>query len=201
MYWEQETKERKIMNKNKLTMLVLASGFALALAAPAAAEKKGACAEDTAKFCKDVKPGEGRVKACLKEHEKELSQACRERREKAAENRASRRGGKETAGFGAGKKGGFTCMTAYDKGFSRGFKRGMKMNARFGKRGRGKATAMAAGACKDDARKLCEGIKPGQGRVRDCLQKNQDKLSEGCKTRQEKIKDRKENKEEKPEKV
>ena len=43
------------MNNKKLVMLTLASGFALALAAPAAAAPKGACAEDTAKFCKDIK--------------------------------------------------------------------------------------------------------------------------------------------------
>lgn len=39
------------------------------------------CADDVAKFCKDVKPGGGRLAKCLKEHENELSSACKSRRE------------------------------------------------------------------------------------------------------------------------
>src|SRR6266446_5552474 len=40
----------------------------------------GPCAEDTKKFCKDVQPGGGRILKCLKEHETELSQACKDQR-------------------------------------------------------------------------------------------------------------------------
>jgi hypothetical protein len=35
------------------------------------------CNEDIQKFCKDVKPGEGRIIACLKQHEAELSEGCK----------------------------------------------------------------------------------------------------------------------------
>ncbi len=35
-----------------------------------------ACADDAQKFCKDVKPGEGRILNCLREHQKDLSPAC-----------------------------------------------------------------------------------------------------------------------------
>jgi hypothetical protein len=42
------------------------------------AQGKGPCAEDVAKFCKDVQPGGGRLAQCLKEHEKELSAACKQ---------------------------------------------------------------------------------------------------------------------------
>ena len=38
--------------------------------------KDNPCAADVQKFCKDVKKGEGRVIACLKSHQPELSQAC-----------------------------------------------------------------------------------------------------------------------------
>ena len=35
-----------------------------------------ACADDVQKFCKDVKPGEGRILNCLREHQKDLSLPC-----------------------------------------------------------------------------------------------------------------------------
>jgi hypothetical protein len=49
--------------------------------------RKGACKADFEKFCKDVKPGQGRIVNCMKQHEAELSAACRDQiadtREKA----------------------------------------------------------------------------------------------------------------------
>ena len=49
-----------------------------AMAAPAAGKGQGPCAEDMTKFCKDVQPGGGRIVACMKEHEKDLSAACKQ---------------------------------------------------------------------------------------------------------------------------
>jgi len=39
-----------------------------------------ACQPDVAKFCADVKPGGGRIVACLKQHSSELSDACKAQR-------------------------------------------------------------------------------------------------------------------------
>lgn len=39
----------------------------------------------------------------------------------------------------------------------------------------------AAKACENDVKTLCPGVQPGQGRIAQCLRKNQDKVSEGCK--------------------
>ena len=41
-------------------------------------EVKAACKDDAARLCKDVKPGGGRIAACLKEHEADLSQGCKD---------------------------------------------------------------------------------------------------------------------------
>jgi hypothetical protein len=37
-----------------------------------------ACKPDIAQFCSQVPPGQGRVKACMKEHIRELSEPCKE---------------------------------------------------------------------------------------------------------------------------
>ncbi|HVN84960.1 MAG TPA: cysteine rich repeat-containing protein [Candidatus Binatia bacterium] len=39
-------------------------------------ERHRVCANDAATFCKDVKPGDGRVRQCLKQHQAQLSAEC-----------------------------------------------------------------------------------------------------------------------------
>ena len=59
------------------------ASFALALAIacvalPCAAQERGesACRADAQKFCKGVKPGEGRIVDCLIDHQKDISDGC-----------------------------------------------------------------------------------------------------------------------------
>jgi hypothetical protein len=40
-------------------------------------EKAEACRDDRKKLCGDIKPGGGRIEACMKQHEAELSTKCR----------------------------------------------------------------------------------------------------------------------------
>lgn len=42
-------------------------------------ETAQACHDDAMNFCKDVKPGGGRILRCLQEHRNELSPECKER--------------------------------------------------------------------------------------------------------------------------
>ena len=65
---------------------VLAGVLCLALATGAwAAKGSKPCADDAAKLCPGVQPGQGRVAQCLKEHSSELSPACKDNIAKAKE--------------------------------------------------------------------------------------------------------------------
>jgi len=48
-----------------------------------AAEEELPCAEEIAKYCKDVKPGGGRILNCLDEHQKDLSVSCKKKLEES----------------------------------------------------------------------------------------------------------------------
>lgn len=63
--------------------MTLSSAYAQEQEAPAEA-----CKEDAAKLCPDVKPGQGRIAACLKEHKEDVSKACKKA---VAEHRRAKR--------------------------------------------------------------------------------------------------------------
>lgn len=57
---------------------LLASAAAYAAdAAPSTADVAAACKADVDKLCPGIKPGDGTLKACMKEHRKELSPDCK----------------------------------------------------------------------------------------------------------------------------
>ncbi len=58
--------------------LLLSTPGAMAQKMQAARAVLGACKPDIAHFCSQVPPGQGRVKACMKEHIHELSEPCKE---------------------------------------------------------------------------------------------------------------------------
>jgi hypothetical protein len=65
------------------SLAITVSSFALVLAGTplSARADEGphhACREDAAKLCKDIKPGGDRLHACLKSHDNELSQGCKD---------------------------------------------------------------------------------------------------------------------------
>ena len=58
-------------------LLVSASG-AMAQMRPGAMAAARACRPDIRQFYGDVPPGQGRIKACMKDHIAELSEPCKE---------------------------------------------------------------------------------------------------------------------------
>ena len=50
----------------------------LAVAAPARAQAAHGCKGDVEKFCKGIPEGGGRIAACLKSHQADLSPSCKE---------------------------------------------------------------------------------------------------------------------------
>jgi hypothetical protein len=121
------------MNRRRKKLFVLiAIAFCMILwfGTDVYAQGGGPCAEDIAKFCKDIQPGGGRLVKCMKEHEKELSAPCRQ------QIHESQKRWRETVQ-----------------------------------------------ACHDDALKFCTDVKPGGGRLVQCLKEHPNELSVECKER------------------
>jgi hypothetical protein len=68
--------------------LALAAGLAFAADAPQAGSPRAACKPDVEKFCSAVQPGGGRVKACIKQNEAQVSQPCKDALAKAHAKKA-----------------------------------------------------------------------------------------------------------------
>lgn len=64
--------------KKWVVWVAIALGMILWFGTDVYAQGGGPCAEDIAKFCKDVQPGGGRLVKCMREHEKDLSPACQQ---------------------------------------------------------------------------------------------------------------------------
>jgi hypothetical protein len=65
--------------------VVILGGAVLLLSATSAGAQSAAakavlnaCKPDIREFCSQVPPGQGRIKACMKEHVRELSEPCKE---------------------------------------------------------------------------------------------------------------------------
>jgi hypothetical protein len=105
---------------------------------------KTACRSDIQKYCSDVRPGNGRIEACLNSREDKLSYDCRTTKESAEES-ISQRGQKAELAFRS--------------------------------------------ACGSDVQKFCTNVPYGNGRVLDCLSKNEDEVSYTCRQAQADLSD------------
>jgi len=69
-----------IIRKPGIVALMIAAAapwMSTAAVSVGAAQEQGPCTDDVQKFCKDVQPGAGRIAKCFKEHEADLSRACK----------------------------------------------------------------------------------------------------------------------------
>jgi hypothetical protein len=125
-------------------MLAIAVGLCLLvlIAGSALAEEKGlietvadGCKQDIETYCKGVKPGEGRILACLYAYQDKLSSRCE--------------------------------YALYDAAAQ--LERAIA------------ALTYLANECKGDLKAYCSDVKPGEGRLIDCIDKNMSKVSDRCK--------------------
>jgi hypothetical protein len=169
--------ETLIMNRIFGANLLVIGGL-LVICAAQAEEKEhpGACRADVQKLCKDVQPGGGRIAACMKQHESELSPGCRERMTETREE------GKELAD---------ACKADAEtlcKGMQRGQGRIMRCLAEHKDKlssGCREKIAEAQGdhPCMNDMQRLCKDVQAGEGRIAQCMKQHQAELSPECEAR------------------
>jgi hypothetical protein len=78
--FRKEIKEMKrLFLSTRGTLFIIVSMFCVVLysGSRAYAEESLLCADDIEKYCREIKPGGGRIMNCLKAHETELSVSCR----------------------------------------------------------------------------------------------------------------------------
>jgi hypothetical protein len=69
--------QEKNMKKVQQWASAVVIAMMTSMAAIGAEEPKGPCADEIKKFCAEVKPGGGAIEECLKQHDAELSPACK----------------------------------------------------------------------------------------------------------------------------
>ncbi len=167
-----------------MTLRLACLALALAAAVPAA-RSEDACLADVKRLCPDVKPVGGRVDACLREHAEELSAPCRERRQadEAAARRIIQEFGRackaDVAAFCGGIEAGqgriIGCLSQHQPELTAPCESQITRYAE----AKSRVAALKA-ACKADAERLCEGVRPEAGALVECLQERRAELSAGC---------------------
>ena len=162
--------------------IVALAMFLAAGAAFAAGEKvEKPCKADVKKFCKDVKPGEGRIAKCLLDHKADVAPACVAKIEKAEAVFADwkEKCGADVKKFckdvkpGAGRI--LACLV--------GQKSNLSGDCRGKVDGVNKKYEDWKAACGADAVKFCKEVKPGEGRIAACLKGREAGLAPACKAK------------------
>jgi hypothetical protein len=158
-------------------LLVIGGLFIMSAAQAEEKEGHGACRADVQKLCKGVQPGGGRIAACLKQHESEISPGCRDRMAEA------RKEGKEFAeackadaetlckGVQHGQGRIMRCLVEHKDKLSGGCREKI-------------AEAQSRHPCMNDMERLCKNVQPGEGHMAQCMKQHQAELSSECKAHQ-----------------
>jgi hypothetical protein len=144
------------------------------------------CGRDAERLCKDVQPGEGRIMRCMKAHGAELSPGCKQRiasfREEVSGGLEACNGDVEKfcAGIERGEGRVHACLLQHRAELSPGCKAAGEELTR--RRESVKAATMRSvnDACKDELGKFCKNVKPGGGRLAQCLRQYDAELSPAC---------------------
>ncbi|MCR9141327.1 MAG: cysteine rich repeat-containing protein [bacterium] len=149
--------------------------------------KQRACSADIKKFCGGIEKGEGRIMQCLEENRASVSSECRTKLEKREERRAKFDAacGNDAKQFCGEKRGKElrACMKENREKLSTGCSELIskaRTKKKEGKEQRKEKRKAVAKACRADARKVCKGIKPGDGKLMACLQEKRSELSQAC---------------------
>ncbi len=182
------------MKLKKMPAFAAALFIAAAFCAPRLFAQEGACKADIEKLCKDVQPGNGGLKKCLKEHEAELSAECQAKLKEGRQDKNEGAGGKMTGEMKAAMKEiNETCKADLDKfckdvkpGEGRIFKCLKENEAALSevckaKLSEQKVKALKEHPCLADMEKFCKDVKPGEGRVMDCMKTHEAEFSAACK--------------------
>ena len=165
---------------------------AVAPAAPSAKEHMGnrepkdhPCMADMEKFCKNINGGQVEKMTCLKEHEADLSAACKARMAKGKEEGKvehpcmadMEKFCKDVKG-GPGEK--MKCLKEHQADLSDACKAKM---AKGKDEAKGKDQAKGDHPCMADMEKFCKDVQGGHGEKMKCLKAHEADLSAACKDR------------------
>ena len=158
---------------NTMGRMVIAAMMAVGVA-----RAGDACRADVDKLCAGVPPGGGRILACLKANQAQVSPACKQElkavAEKAKQVGAACEGDVQQFCAGVKKGGGaiLRCLASNAASLS-------PPCAEVVEKAREKLAEFKQ-ACGADAGRFCQGIPPGQGRILACLKSRQAELSPPC---------------------